>query len=124
MGRIRSTHYVCLPCRASWKIPLARDTAGTCPRCAGRLINAGTQFAAPRRRDTAAWRALGAVLASGLRFHSACECCQDGPGYRPRTPREVRERLAHAAATGAPVAVALQCRDVTHSGDAPGRCML
>lgn len=123
MGSIRSTHYVCLPCRASWKVPLGRDTAGTCPRCAGQMIDAGTQFAAPGRRDTAAWRALGAVLASGLRFHPACSCCQDGPGYRPRTPREVRVRLAHAAEAEVPAAVALQCRDVTHGGDPSGRCM-
>lgn len=78
------------------------------------MVSAGTQFAAPKRRDTAAWRALGAVLASGLRFGSSCECCQDGPGFRPRTPREVRERLAHAAVTGGPVALAMQCRDTSH----------
>ncbi|NUS15615.1 MAG: deoxyxylulose-5-phosphate synthase [Streptomyces sp.] len=122
MGSIRSTHYVCLPCRASWKVPVGRGTTGICPRCAGRTADVGTQFAAPRRRDTAAWRALGAVLASGLGFHSSCECCQDGPGYRPRTPREVRERLAHAAGTGVPVGLAMQCRDTTHGGVRPGQC--
>lgn len=115
MRSIRSTHYVCLPCRASWKVPVTRPSGGVCPRCAGATVNVGTQFAAPRRRDDAGWRALGAVLASGLRFHSTCEGCQDGPGYRPRTPREVCERLAHAAGTGVPVALALECRDPSHT---------
>ncbi|GII05251.1 hypothetical protein Pta02_72590 [Planobispora takensis] len=41
-----------------------------------------------------AWRALNAVLYAGLDFHS-CGC--NGPGFRPRTPREVRERLQVAA---------------------------
>ncbi len=74
------------------------------------MISVGTAFAAPRRRDTAAWRALAAVLHAGLRFHTS-DCMGSGPGYRPRTPREVRIRLAHAAATGAPVAEALACRE-------------
>ena len=121
MGSIRSTHYVCLPCRASWKVPVTRPSGGVCPRCGGGTVNAGTQLAAPRRRDTAGWRALGAVLASGLRFHSVCECCQDGPGYRPRTPREVRERLAHAARTSVPVAMALGCPDPSHADVKPGQ---
>ncbi|MEU1626556.1 deoxyxylulose-5-phosphate synthase [Streptomyces sp. NPDC020096] len=106
----RRSHFVCLPCRVSVKKTPDRHQArtGRCPRCGGELIDVGTAFAAPRRADTAAWRALSAVLRAGLRFHSS-DCMGSGPGYRPRTPREVRIRLAHAAATGLPVARALAC---------------
>lgn len=114
MASIRRSHFVCVPCRASWKKRADASPRHICPRCARPLTNAGTQFAAPRRRDDAGWRALTAVLASGLRFHPTCGCCEDGPGYRPRTPREVRDRLAHAAVTGGPVALALACADPSH----------
>jgi hypothetical protein len=121
MARTRRSHYVCLPCRASWKKSPDAGRAHVCPRCGGPLTDAGTQFAAPRKRDDAGWRALSAVLAAGLRFHPTCLCCEDGPGYRPRTPREVRDRLAHAAATGVPVAMALTCADPTHADVRPER---
>ncbi|GLW75051.1 hypothetical protein Kpho02_73480 [Kitasatospora phosalacinea] len=106
-GGTGSRHHVCLPCRASYK----RRTGGTtaCPRCRGPLIDAGQDLHVPRRADTAAWRALTALLQAGVRFESGC--CH-GPGWRPRTPREVRERLAAAAGTGLPVARALLTRDV------------
>ncbi|GAA1912544.1 hypothetical protein GCM10009837_41450 [Streptomyces durmitorensis] len=87
--------------------------ADICPRCGGQLLNAGSALAVPKRRDTAAWRALSAVLLSGLRFRQGC--CGDGPGYRPRTPREVRERLAHAAEAGNSLQEALACSDPTHT---------
>lgn len=80
MARIRRTHFICVPCRASWTQYPYGTTGHICPRCAGPLTDAGTQFAAPRRRDDAGWRALTAVLAAGLRFHPACRCCDDGPG--------------------------------------------
>jgi hypothetical protein len=115
MGSVRRSHHVCVSCRVSWKKSSARDRESVCPRCTGPLIDVGTQFAAPRRRDTAGWRALTAVLEAGLRFWPTCMCCQDGPGYRPRTPRDLRERLAHAAATGVPVAQALACPDPSHA---------
>ncbi|RAJ44843.1 hypothetical protein K353_01420 [Kitasatospora sp. SolWspMP-SS2h] len=98
------TSYVCLPCRASYKQPYDRERARTCPRCSEPLVHAGSAFAAPRRRDTAAWRTLAVLLNAGVGFHKSC--C-GGPGYRPRTPREVRERMAHARRTGEPVAEAL-----------------
>ncbi len=68
------------------------------------MIHAGSAFAAPRRRDIAAWRALGVLLNAGVGFHKTC--C-GGPGFRPRTLREVRERLAYARRSGTPVAEAL-----------------
>ncbi|QKW23847.1 hypothetical protein HUT16_36330 [Kitasatospora sp. NA04385] len=106
-GGTGSRHHVCLPCRASYKRRGQRTE--TCPRCRGPLIDAGQDLHVPRRSDTAAWRALTALLYSGVRFASGC--C-DGPGWRPRTPREVRERLAAAAGTGLPLADALTTRDV------------
>jgi hypothetical protein len=73
------------------------------------MIHAGSAFAAPRRRDVAAWRTLAVLLNSGVGFHKSC--C-GGPGYRPRTPRDVRERMTYARRSGTPVAEALVQRDV------------
>ncbi|MFE9728165.1 deoxyxylulose-5-phosphate synthase [Streptomyces sp. NPDC005794] len=99
------TSYVCLPCRASYKQPYDRERADrACPRCTGALIHVGSAFAAPRRRDTAAWRTLSVLLNAGIRFHKSC--C-GGPGYRPRTLREVKERMAYAERTGEPFAKSL-----------------
>ncbi|MFK4693631.1 deoxyxylulose-5-phosphate synthase [Streptomyces pristinaespiralis] len=104
------TSYVCLPCRASYKQPYDRDRPQrVCPRCAEPLIHVGSAFAAPRRRDTAAWRTLSVLLHAGVRFHMGC-CC--GPGYRPRSLREVRERMTYAERTGEPIATALSRPDV------------
>lgn len=98
------TSYVCLPCRASYKQPYLGDHDRLCPRCAEPLIHVGSAFATPRRRDTAAWRTLSVLLNAGVRFHKSC--C-GGPGYRPRTLSEVRERMAYARRTGEPFARAL-----------------
>ncbi|MFS0697166.1 deoxyxylulose-5-phosphate synthase [Streptomyces nitrosporeus] len=101
------TSYVCLPCRASYKKAYDSDPRRpdhVCPRCAGTLIHVGSAFATPRRRDTAAWRTLSVLLHAGIRFHKSC--C-GGPGYRPRSLREVKERMAYAEATGEPFARAL-----------------
>ncbi|MFI7277817.1 deoxyxylulose-5-phosphate synthase [Streptomyces sp. NPDC049879] len=98
------TSYVCLPCRASYKQPHPDGRDRLCPRCAGPLIHVGSAFAPPRRRDTAAWRTLSVLLHAGVRFPMGC-CC--GPGYRPRTLGEVRERMAYARRTGEPFARAL-----------------
>ncbi|MFF2326847.1 MULTISPECIES: deoxyxylulose-5-phosphate synthase [unclassified Streptomyces] len=105
------TSYVCLPCRASYKQPFPghHDHDRVCPRCAEPLIHAGSAFATPKKRDTAAWRTLSVLLHAGVRFHK--NCC-GGPGYRPRTLSEVRERMAHARATGEPFARALVRRDL------------
>ncbi|MHB9857150.1 deoxyxylulose-5-phosphate synthase [Streptomyces sp. YIM S03343] len=104
------TSYVCLPCRASYKQPYDsygpndRARQRICPRCAQPLIHVGSAFAAPRRRDTSAWRTLSVLLNAGIRFHKSC--C-GGPGYRPRTLSEVRERMTYARRTGEPFARAL-----------------
>ncbi|NEC88635.1 deoxyxylulose-5-phosphate synthase [Streptomyces sp. SID12501] len=98
------TSYVCLPCRASYKQPYDRDRERICPRCTQPLIHVGSAFAAPRRRDTAAWRTLTVLLHAGIRFNKSC--C-GGPGYRPRTLREVRERMTYARRSGEPFAKSL-----------------
>ncbi|WP_327333320.1 deoxyxylulose-5-phosphate synthase [Streptomyces anulatus] len=98
------TSYVCLPCRVSFKQPHDRARQRSCPRCAEPMIHAGSAFAAPRRWDVAAWRALAVLLNAGVGFHKSC--C-GGPGFRPRTLREVRERLTYARRSGTPVAKAL-----------------
>ncbi|MEV6278805.1 hypothetical protein [Nocardia sp. NPDC051832] len=100
------TSYVCLPCRASYKqsYPGLHDRTRRCPRCRKPLIHAGSAFAAPKRRDTNAWRTLSVLLSAGVGFHKSC--C-GGPGFRPRTLREVRERKVYAQRTGVPFARAL-----------------
>ncbi|MEW1700155.1 deoxyxylulose-5-phosphate synthase [Streptomyces sp. NPDC091278] len=103
MGHAK-TSYVCLPCRASYKQTYGPERERRCPRCARALIHAGSAFAAPRRRDVSAWRALSVVLHSGIRFHKSC--C-GGPGYRPRTLSEVKAGLARARRTGEPISKAL-----------------
>lgn len=102
-----SSHFVCLPCRVSYKktAGYGRRLRDVCPRCGGQLLSAGSALAVPPRRDRAAWRALAAVLTAGLRFRQ--DCCGCGPGYRPRTPREVRDLLAYGARTGTAPARAL-----------------
>ncbi|WP_399089521.1 deoxyxylulose-5-phosphate synthase [Streptomyces sp. BBFR2] len=105
------TSYVCLPCRASYKLPYPKryDRERICPHCAKPLIHVGSAFAAPKKRDADAWRVLSVLLNSGVGFHKSC--C-GGPGYRPRTLREVRERLNHARSSGEPFARALVRREL------------
>ncbi|MFI5571511.1 deoxyxylulose-5-phosphate synthase [Streptomyces sp. NPDC051740] len=109
MGHAK-TSCVCLPCRASYEQPYDGDGPHrSCPRCAEPLIHVGSAFAAPPRRDTGAWRVLSVLLHAGVHFHKSC--C-GGPGYRPRTLREVRERMAYARRTGEPFAEALVRHEV------------
>lgn len=104
MGHAK-TSFVCLPCRASYKqayLDITRERL--CPRCARVMIHAGSAFAPPRRRDAAAWRVLSVLLNAGIGFHKSC--C-GGPGWRPRTLREVKARAGYARRTGEPMARAL-----------------
>ncbi|MFJ5921477.1 deoxyxylulose-5-phosphate synthase [Kitasatospora sp. NPDC092948] len=98
------TSFVCLPCRASYKQSFPFGHERRCPRCAEPLIHVGSAFAAPRRRDTAGWRTLSVLLHAGIRFH---QTWRGTPGYRPRTVREVRERMVYARRTGEPIEQAL-----------------
>ncbi|MFE2553205.1 deoxyxylulose-5-phosphate synthase [Streptomyces sp. NPDC059355] len=101
--------HVCLSCRISLKLARhgerGEERDHRCPRCRGALVCAGDAFAAPPRRDVDSWRVVGALLAAGVDFRQAC--CGCGPGYRPRTLREVRERTERARRTGRPLARAL-----------------
>jgi hypothetical protein len=72
------------------------------------MTDAGFDLAIPRRRDDRGWRTLAAVLRAGVSFYS-CGC--SGPGFRPRTWGEVRERQLAAARLGLPQRVALTMRD-------------
>lgn len=95
--------YVCLSCRVSFKHSEQREYP--CPRCRRPLLLAGDAFEAPPRRDRGAWRVVGVLLHAGLDWRQAC--CGCGPGYRPRSLREVRERLAYARRHGTSAARAL-----------------
>ncbi|MFI8963035.1 deoxyxylulose-5-phosphate synthase [Streptomyces sp. NPDC053493] len=103
------TSYVCLPCRASYKQPYGPERERRCPRCAGVMFYAGSAFQPPRRRDRQAWRALSVVLNAGIAFPRSC--C-GGPGWRPRSLSEVKERTTYARRTGEPLARALLRREI------------
>jgi hypothetical protein len=106
-------HYVCTACRVSVKrFPDWASFEHPCPRCLRPMSAVGRDFAAPRRRDKAGWRAVEAVLAAGLRYEgrSACGCSRE-PKYRPRKASQARVRLRIAARTGVPVAQALAAPD-------------
>jgi len=99
---------VCLGCRSSFKKAGGPGDGDRCPRCRAVMINTGRDLAVPRRRDAAGWRALEEVLRSRLTFHS-CGC--GGPGYRPRSRAEVRERRTAAERLGIPLSTALARHD-------------
>lgn len=101
-------HFVCLACGSSFKQSPLPPREHPCPRCRTPMINAGFDLAIPRRRDKNAWEALGATLRAGLTFHS-CGC--GGPGYRPRSTAEVRERRRAAKRLGLPEQPALKRYD-------------
>ena len=108
------THYVCLSCWATFKRNAGPEREQLCPHCRLPMVDAGRDFAAPRRTDRAAWRALTVVLNAGLDFHS-CGC--GGPGFRPRTPAQVRERLNVAGRANIPARDALSLDDPDEAPD-------
>ncbi|MFE3460162.1 hypothetical protein ACFXKD_21665 [Nocardiopsis aegyptia] len=112
----RGHHHVCPACRVAFKDRVDRPRDRVCPNCAGALIDAGSDLEVPRRGDRAGWRVLEVLLRAGVTFHATC--C-DGPGWRPRTMAQVRERLAAAERTGSPAAEALASADVDAIGRRP-----
>lgn len=102
-------HFVCLACRSSFKRDWPDEREQLCPRCGATMIDAGHDLAVPRRRDAAGWKVLSVVLRAGLTFHS-CGC--GGPGFRPRTPAEVRARRIAAVRLSASLREALQRTEV------------
>jgi hypothetical protein len=105
------THLVCLRCRRSFKVRVTVPSR-PCPDCGEAMIDAGPCLAVPPRRDERGWRALAAVLNAGLDFKMSCACCYDGPGYRPRTLSQVKQRLQHARRHRITPAEALKTADV------------
>ncbi|MGP4109524.1 hypothetical protein ACTWP5_01230 [Streptomyces sp. 4N509B] len=112
-----NSHYVCLPCRSAFKRSPRPEREHPCPRCGRPMTDAGFDLAMPRRRDDAGWRTLAAVLRSGLTFHS-CGC--EGPGFRPRSWAEVRERQLAAEQLGVPEREALARWDPWREEREPG----
>jgi DNA-directed RNA polymerase subunit RPC12/RpoP len=92
-------HYACFGCRKSFKWP--RDAHAPrpaepssdvkCPQCGEPMSSMGLDFKPPPRHDTRQWEKVRVLLAHGYAYHS-CGC--SGPGYRPRTLREVPAFLA------------------------------
>jgi DNA-directed RNA polymerase subunit RPC12/RpoP len=105
-------HYVCLPCRVSFKKHPEFEGAHACPRCSRPLLCAGHDFAAPRRHDVKGWSVVAAVLNAGLRYEGreSCGCVRD-PKFRPRTRAQLRARRIIAARTGTPLAEGIGRRD-------------
>ncbi|GAB1824012.1 hypothetical protein [Herbidospora sp. RD11066] len=86
-------HYVCVPCRQSHKLPWD-GAVHLCTRCRAPMVNAGHDFAAPRKDRASAWAAVAAVLAAGLRYDGFETCgCGREPKPRPRTKAQVRAWL-------------------------------
>lgn len=106
-------HFVCTDCRVSFKRhPHEDGRPHPCPSCGEPMVDAGRDFAAPRRTDTRAWEAVAAVLASGLRYEGLIPCgCGRDPKFRPRTRSEVRQRRRAAERTGEPLTRVLGRRD-------------
>ncbi|MFH8717664.1 hypothetical protein [Streptomyces zaomyceticus] len=97
-------HYACIPCRISFKRHPS-DAGHTCPRCAGPLLCAGHDFAAPRRTNRKAWSVVAVVLGARLRYESFEPCgCGRNPKFRPRTRAQLRARRRVATRTGTPLA--------------------
>ncbi len=104
-------HYACVLCRISFKRHW-KEGGHTCPNCAGPLLCAGYDFAAPRRSDWKAWSVVAVVLEAGLRYDGFERCgCGRDPKFRPRTRAQVRARRAVAARTGTPLVELLSQAD-------------
>ena len=90
-------HYACFDCRKVFRRMLLSDIKNggedrpfRCPQCAGEMADMGLDFAAPKKTDLKAWRVAESLFEIGQTFHS-CGC--NGPGYRPRNPRALRQSL-------------------------------
>jgi DNA-directed RNA polymerase subunit RPC12/RpoP len=92
-------HYACFDCRKSFKWPQdahrppPQDTPESvkCPQCGNPMSSMGLDFQAPKQRDVRQWKKVHLLFLNGYAYHS-CGC--GGPGYRPRTLREVPEFLS------------------------------
>jgi hypothetical protein len=90
-------HFACLNCRKCFKQPgsaerqaAEKDRPFLCPECGEPMCDMGSDFKAPRQRDTRQWIKVEILAMFGFFYRSGC--C-DGPGYRPAALNEVEEFL-------------------------------
>lgn len=93
-------HYACFHCRKGFKWPQdahrwpskeMQPDAVKCPECGEPMAGMGLDFRPPRQGDTRQWAKVQLLFLNGYAYFS---CGDGGPGYRPRTLREVPEFLA------------------------------
>ncbi len=96
-------HYACFACRKAFRVRPTEEWADAnvrsgsvtlvvkCPDCGHPMHEMGLDFKAPRKKNRKQWKKVEVLHAAGITFGS-CGC--GGPGYRPRTMREVPEFLA------------------------------
>jgi hypothetical protein len=102
-GRPYKEHYACFDCRKAFKRASQEDVAERegavdgecrpvpCPECGKPMAAMGLDFKAPRQSDIKQWRKVEILFRHGIAFRS-CGCA--GPGFRPRTLRDVKPFLA------------------------------
>ena len=94
--------FVCVPCRKSFKRPIALPRS-PCPDCTGETTKLAEKFQAPKRRDDEGWEVVAFVLAHGFRYHServyetGGNSWQNVPHPYPRTMAEAREFVVRYA---------------------------
>ena len=90
--------YACFDCRKSYKQRSAvelseqdvKNRKYLCPQCRKPMANMGHDFKAPKHSDIKQWKKVKILYQEGITYHS-CGC--GGPGYRPKSLREVNEFL-------------------------------
>ena len=66
-------HFLCLPCKKSFKGDFDSSVDRRCPGCGALAIRVGRDFKAPRKTASTQWRKIAVLLASGVSFDS-CGC--------------------------------------------------
>jgi hypothetical protein len=88
--------YACFNCRQMFKFPGESGFEGKsdgerfCLHCGNGLYAMGLFFEVPAKSDKKQWKKVEILARNSYRFRNGC--C-DGPGYRPKTLREVPEFL-------------------------------
>lgn len=80
-------HWACFVCRKAFKYAQVVDQ--TCPQCGRKMIPMGLDFKAPPKNNLAQWRKVELLHLAGIHFSSSG---WTGPGMRPKTLRDLRER--------------------------------
>ncbi len=93
--RTMTSKYACFDCRKAFLIGRKRqvkstaDESAICPQCGSPMARMGKWFKPPRRANKKQWAKVRALVRHGFIFSSY----GSGPGYRPRTKREMPEFL-------------------------------